>query len=104
MSEEIKMTWDEFEDKYGLTKNEYGSIYFDFDDPDVAKNQEKHGKKAYPYPELAKRLLAYPLYFIFESDFASYCIVSHYFVPSVSFSNLVLRSILKSFKSSRVLL
>ena len=49
MSKEIKMTWDEFEDKYGLIKNEYGSIYFDFDDPLVKKNHEKRGDKTYHY-------------------------------------------------------
>ena len=49
MSEEIKMTWDEFEDKYKLEKNEHGSIYFDFDDPRVKEIQDKHGDKAYHY-------------------------------------------------------
>jgi hypothetical protein len=49
MSKEIRMTWGEFEDKYGLIKNEHGSMYFDFDDPQVKKNQDKHGDNAYHY-------------------------------------------------------
>lgn len=45
----MKMTWQEFEDKYKFEENEDGNLFFEFEDKRVKEIQDKHKDEAYKY-------------------------------------------------------